>query len=226
MQTDLISVNTITGGFRSSDLIFIGGDTSSGKSSALKNFIKGIVQQGKSVLIMCIETTRQRFMDRMSIEDFNEHDRKLIFINDKYSVDIIAQYQEQHNIQAVLIDGLEYIIGEGARIERINKTCYELKSLVKTYGILFVVTTPLFTKIYNSVDRFPTFHDLPASAILEVADQIILLYRPELYTDKIPNGSSSKGIAYWIIAKNRNGNIGIADVKFIPKKTKFTDNHK
>ena len=66
----------------------------------------------------------------------------------------------------------------------------------------------------------PILSDLRQSGSLEQdAGKVIFIHRPEYYD---PN-TEEKGVAYIIVAKNRNGDLGVLEWKFIGKHMTFKE---
>jgi len=74
-------------------------------------------------------------------------------------------------------------------------------------------------------DKKPMLSDLRDSGSIEQdADIVQFLYRPEYYGfENDIDGNSTKGKAYVLIKKNRNGALKDIEFNFIGNLTKFTD---
>jgi replicative DNA helicase len=117
--------------------------------------------------------------------------------------------------------------GDYARLSQISTT---LKDAANTYEIPFLVLSQLSRGIERDrqmsrgnggEERPPSLSDLRGSGrIEEDADSVWLLWRPPLRqaaADDTPQNATL------VIEKNRNGPVGAASLKFIPRLTLFVD---
>lgn len=73
-------------------------------------------------------------------------------------------------------------------------------------------------------NKKPMLSDLRDSGAIEQnADVVAFLYRPEYYGISGDNGEDLNGFAEFIIAKQRNGALNTAQMRFVDKYTKFMD---
>jgi replicative DNA helicase len=86
-----------------------------------------------------------------------------------------------------------------------------------------IALAQLGRSVESRTDTKPQLSDLRESGSIEMdADVVIFPYRPEYY--KIfedETGSSTLGIGYAIVAKNRDGPIGEARLQFLKDYSKF-----
>lgn len=102
-------------------------------------------------------------------------------------------------------------------VQRISLISYSLKCLAKEKKIPIIVCLELSRALELRSNKRPTLDDLNfsyAGAIVEDADGIMFIYRDSYYSY---NGDNAE----LILAKNRNGDIGTAYVKFNRKKFTF-----
>jgi replicative DNA helicase len=86
------------------------------------------------------------------------------------------------------------------------------KILAREFGCPFLVLSQLNRSSEGTQEKRPSMGMLRESGALEQdADLILLLHRPEVYE---PQNESLKGAAELIIAKARNGPIGVVDLVF------------
>src|SRR5690606_41497307 len=89
----------------------------------------------------------------------------------------------------------------------------------RTSTTLFPYTT-LFRSVDSREDKRPNQGDLANSdELTREADQIIMLYRDEVYSVDSPD----KGVAELLIEKNRHGPTGFKRVAFIAETMTFAD---
>ncbi len=132
--------------------------------------------------------------------------------------------KSQHDIQCIIIDYLQ-LMHLGTRIEsrqqEISTISRYLKSLARELNIPVVVLSQLNRAPEGREDHRPRMSDLRESGSIEQdADVVILLHREDYYhrseTDWTPNNA-----AELIIAKQRNGPIGVVELRFLEKYTRF-----
>lgn len=100
-----------------------------------------------------------------------------------------------------------------------------LKNLAKELDIPVVVLSQLNRSLEARPDKRPTLADLRDSGSLEQdADMVLFLYRAEQYgMTHYTDDTSTVGVAEINVAKNRNGELGLAITKFEKEITKFSD---
>ena len=135
----------------------------------------------------------------------------------------------------IIIDSLQLItknkkekVGKILNKRELAKICFQLKQLAVKFDVTIIVLFDFrlpTEKKKNSYSKRPSLADVRKYAPIDTyADLILLLYRPEYY--KIDewddeNQSPTAGEAEIIIAKNTNGSLGIARVKFDSSKGLF-----
>lgn len=88
----------------------------------------------------------------------------------------------------------------------------DLKKLAKDLGITVVALHQLNREVERRSDNRPQLSDLRESGAVEQdADVVIFVHRAELYD---PDNESLRGVAELIVAKNRDGAAGTAEVLF------------
>lgn len=123
-----------------------------------------------------------------------------------------CRIMKQKGCKIIFIDFLTLIKKIGrSKHEEIGDIMKALKSISKELNIPVVLLAQLSREVEKRSDKRPMLSDLRESgSIEEDADGILFLYRDEYYginTDK--DGNSTDGILEIIIAKNKDGKIGL-----------------
>ncbi|MHA3082155.1 replicative DNA helicase [Acinetobacter sp. ANC 5383] len=148
--------------------------------------------------VVGLESTPMEINDtsRPSIANIRESMRK---IKNKYGF-----------IGAVFIDYLQIMKTTKSFAREDLKIAYftgELKAMAKEFDCVIVLLSQLNRELEKRGDKRPMMSDLRESGAIEQdADQIIFLYRDEVYC----KDSKYMGIAEAIVGKNRHGEIGTA----------------
>ena len=132
----------------------------------------------------------------------------------------------QDKIGLIIIDYLQLITlssdGEqilDSRQQAVSEISRGLKSLARELNVPIICLSQLSRKVEESNDKRPQLSHLRESGSIEQdADIVMFLYREEYYN---PNKEECKGRAEVIIAKQRNGSIGSAELAFNSKCVKF-----
>lgn len=136
-------------------------------------------------------------------------------------VSIIRHYKRVHEVDLVIIDYLQKIKGEArrnsTRTEEVGNSTQALKNVAVDCDTPVIALAQLSRSVESrGGSKIPQMSDLRESGEIEQeADMILFLYRPEYYgITESPDGESLKGIAQTIIAKNRNGGLGVIKSRF------------
>jgi replicative DNA helicase len=129
----------------------------------------------------------------------------------------------EKNIGIIVIDYLQLIQGSGnrrngSREQEISEISRSLKILAKELNVPVIALSQLSRAAEQRNDHRPMLSDLRESGSIEQdADIVMFLYRDDYYNDE----SESKNIAEVILAKNRSGSIGTAELLWMANYTKF-----
>lgn len=132
---------------------------------------------------------------------------------------------EKGKVDMVIIDYMQLIntVGmkyAGNRVQEVSEISRTLKEMAKELKCPIIALSQLSRENEKRPDKQPILSDLRDSGSIEQdADLVVFLYRDEYYdpdTDK-------KGITDVLVRKNRNGEVGNAELRFIASRMKFED---
>lgn len=123
-------------------------------------------------------------------------------------------------LDLLVVDYLQLIKGAGSnRQEEVSGISRGLKALAKRLGVPVVALCQLTREVAKRVDKRPMLQDLRESGAIEQdSDVVIFVHRPEYYE---PNDESLQGKAELIVAKQRQGPLGTANVFYQAHCTRF-----
>jgi replicative DNA helicase len=123
----------------------------------------------------------------------------------------------------IVIDYLQLMTGrtsaENRQVE-ISEISRGLKVLARELRTPIVALSQLSRALESRADKRPMLADLRESGAIEQdADVVMFIYRDEVYNPESPD----RGSAEIIVAKHRNGPIGMKRLAFLGQYTKFHD---
>lgn len=127
-----------------------------------------------------------------------------------------------HGLSAILIDYLQQLNAggryRGNKVQEVGELSKDIKRLAKELHIPVIVLSQLSRSVEQREDKRPMLSDLRESGAIEQdADMVVFLYRDDYYNKE----STKNNITEVIVAKNRNGPVGKAELEFIKERTKF-----
>ena len=130
----------------------------------------------------------------------------------------------KHGIGLIIIDYLQ-LLGKGGRVEsrqlEISEISRSLKRLAGELGVPILALSQLSRDVEKREDHRPRMSDLRESGSIEQdADLIVFLYRDEYYH---PDDPATEGRAEVIIAKQRNGPLGVVEMAFVKSHLAFAE---
>jgi replicative DNA helicase len=132
----------------------------------------------------------------------------------------VKEHKKVSGHAVIIVDYLQLMQDSDESAENrnleISKITRNLKLLAMELKVTIIALSQLSRKCEERQDKRPLLSDLRDSGSIEQdANVVAFLYRPELYYQKDPkSGASIAGDAELIIAKNRSGLTGVADLHF------------
>lgn len=161
-----------------------------------------------------------------------------IFIDDTPGLSIFdfrakcRRLKAQHDVKLIIIDYLQLMSakdgkGYGNREQEISTISRSIKEIAKELDVPIIALAQLSRAVESrGGPKRPLLSDLRESGAIEQdADIVSFIYRPETYGITDEKGESTQGLAEIIIAKHRNGQTGIVNLRFISQYTLFENLH-
>ena len=115
--------------------------------------------------------------------------------------------KREHGLDLIVVDYLQLMRGTGDnRTQEIGSISRGLKGIAKELGVPVIALSQLNRSVESRPNKRPRLSDLRDSGEIEQdADHVWFLYRDEIYDEN----STRRGCAELIIAKQRNGELGV-----------------
>ncbi|MGN0368154.1 MAG: replicative DNA helicase [Wujia sp.] len=138
---------------------------------------------------------------------------------------IARKWKMNYGVELIIIDYLQLLNGKSEnRQQFISEVSRALKTLAKELKIPIIALSQLSRAVDSRPDHKPVLSDLRESGAIEQdADVVMFIYRDEYYN---PETTTKPQTAEIIIAKQRSGETGSVDLRWIGKYTKFADPEK
>ncbi len=182
-----------------------------------------------------IDSSRLRsgFFSREDWDDLTEAAGLLseapIFIDDSPDISAMEirakarRLKMDKDIGLIIIDYLQLMKGRSSAERRdleISEISRSLKALAKELDLPVLALSQLNRKLEERSDKRPQLSDLRESGALEQdADVVVFIYRDEVYNKDKNN--PNRGKAELIVAKQRNGPVGMVPLAFLGAYTRF-----
>jgi len=144
----------------------------------------------------------------LSIQEIKSKTQRIIF--------------EQNHIGLIIIDYLQLMENPNTysdnRVEELSKITRALKNIAREFKVPVIVLSQLSRSVETRMNKRPILSDLRESGSIEQdADLVLMLYRDSYYNESI----FEQNITELIIAKHRNGPLGMVKLNFEAEFTKF-----
>ena len=130
----------------------------------------------------------------------------------------------ENDIQLIIIDYLQLMSGSSKRAEsrqnEISEISRSLKAVAREINVPVVALSQLSREVEKRPDKRPMLSDLRESGAIEQdADVVMFIYRDDYYN----HDTEEKNIAEIIVAKQRNGPVGVRKLGWLPEFTQFVN---
>jgi len=180
---------------------------------------------------------RQMRRGMISSEDWNtlkvaagDLEQAPVFIDDSAELTILQlrakarRLKAAHDIQAVFVDYLQLMSYAGradSRQQQISEISRGLKALARELNIPVIAAAQLNRGPADRETHRPRMSDLRESGSIEQDADVVMLLHCEDYYHRGQANYTPTEITDLIIAKQRNGPIGIVRLMFLPRCTRF-----
>jgi len=253
LPTGFTQIDTMTCGLQASDLIIVAGRPSMGKTAFCLNIARNVAVDSKiavgifslemanhqlAMRLLCSESQVDSHLVRsgkLPREQFSRLVRGVgrlaeaqIYIDDTGALSITEIRAKARRLYAekqvglIIVDYLQLVHSPKSenRVIEISIISQALKALAKELKIPVIALSQLSRALETRVgDKRPQLSDLRDSGAIEQdADVVMFIYRPEVYAREL-----NDNLAEVIIAKQRNGPIGTANLVFLKEYITFVN---
>jgi replicative DNA helicase len=251
ISSGLKQLDDIIKGYHAGRLYVIAARPAMGKTAMGLTHAINAAQNGYKTLFFSLEMTRAEIQGRL-IQRYRDNPAEIIgselFIDDKAGLTVTditqrcRRHKRKNGLDIVFIDYLGLIRSSDTRaqmVHQIGEITRSLKQLAKDVQVPVVLLCQLNRGVEGREDKRPTMADLRDSGAIEQdADCVMFIYREEYYLanvkpdtrykgkedyDHTAAVNAAKGKAELIVAKNRQGKLGTASLKFVADRQVFND---
>lgn len=237
------------GGFRRRDLVILGGDVGSGKSSLALGIALRSAAAGYQVAFFSGEMDEERLMERalamearvtvdeMRTADLSDAGRAAIgaaalrlrdkplavfpLVGGQFDETLEVAWKDDPAL--VVVDYIQLLPPPAARLtqdEDVAFTVRALKSMALERNVACLAVAQLPRHTSERDDPRPSLDDFGAlGSVKQHSDVALGIYREEMYNP----GGGVEGATELIVAKNRNGRTGFVDLYFYQHWLRFED---
>ena len=242
-------VDRVTQGMKSGELIVLAARPGVGKTALAMCIAYHVAREGRRVGIFSLEMDRELLLQRLvalhigipstevkrcirrgdrQVMDALSYVAELpIFIDHTPSLRILAIRDRARRLSADgpvdlwIVDYLQLAQSANDRddeVRRITAISQGLTHMAREFRAPVLALSQLSRAVEGRADRVPMLSDLRGSGSIEQdASQVWFIYREELYDKE----TDQQGIAEIHVAKHRNGETGVATLRFERQTTRF-----
>lgn len=234
ITTGVPDLDMAIGGWHDSDLVVVAGRPAMGKTAVLMNFLlaggvpAGVIsgeqpreQVGMraiaidgSVSVQAMRTAQMQADDwKKLMASVSKLHKSQIWVNDM-PAPTLTEIQRQarawvhrHGVKVLFVDYIQKIevSGDAKRHEQVGIVVRGMKALARELNIPIIALAQVKRDVESRGEKRPNMGDISDSSEVEKeADQVITLYRDEVYNEDTPD----KGIIEFYVCKNRHGPTG------------------
>ena len=253
IPTPWAKINSSTCGLHAGDLFIVGGRPSMGKSIIAMAIGHHAATLGHGAAIFSLEMTKESLVRRLisaigSVDAqrlragcLDREERQCVaqaaaqiedlplYIDDTRARTIptmtsaLRKLKARHPVRLVVVDHLQLMCGMGrveSRHHELSAIAHSLKHLAGQFDVTVLLLSQLNRECEKS-NRRPQLADLKESgSIEEDADIVMFVHRPEQFNRE---DRSLKGLAEFIIAKQRSGPVGKVKMLFQHSYQRFVE---
>ncbi|MGN0436172.1 MAG: replicative DNA helicase [Wujia sp.] len=167
------------------------------------------------------------------IESTDAISKSPLYIDDNSSITIselrskCRKLKQNHNIGIIILDYLQLMSSTRpveSRQQFISEVSRALKNIARELNVPVIALSQLSRAVDARPEHKPVLSDLRESGAIEQdADVVMFIYRDEYYN---PETTTKPQTAEIIVAKQRSGETGSVDLRWIGKYTKFANSEK
>ena len=238
LTTGFSDVDRKINGLNKSDLLLLAGRPGMGKTSmGLNVAVNAAKASRKTVAVFSLEMSREQLVTRLLAgesdwvriaEGASTLSRLDIRIDDNPLLtvaDMNAKCRRLDDLGLVVIDYLQLMTSAGGkgysgenRQQAVSDISRMLKIMAKELQVPVLCLSQLSRANEKRDDKRPMLSDLRESGAIEQdADIVMFLYRDDYYN----SDSEKRNIAECIVAKNRHGETGKVELRWLPEYTSF-----
>lgn len=253
LPTGFTDLDRLLSGLWPQDLIILASRPSMGKTSLALSIALNVARKGTPVGFFSLEMSKEQLVQRLLTAEARIDHKRLrtarlddedwqklteaavsiaalpLFIDDTPALNVremrgrAKRLKAERGLGLVIVDYLQ-LMQSTRRVENrqqeIADISRSLKGLAKELGVPVLALSQLSRAVEQRQEKRPVMSDLRESGSLEQdADVIMFIYREEYYRPE----TERKGIAEIIVAKQRNGPVGMVELAFLKELTCFVN---